>query len=249
MTKTAPPLPAKVVAVLTGDVIGSTKLPAERLSRARDLVVEAARRFRLRRPRTLYGTPEFFRGDAWQLLVQDPGEALRAALLIRAMLFAELEVTTRISIGVGGVDVINRTHISLSRGEAFTLSGRALDTMTGYFDLTGALPERAGLLLRWFPAALHLCSGLIRPWTRRQAEIVGLALLQERATHAEIAKALRPRVTKQTVTESLAGAGWRNVLEAIRACEATPWGSVLGSGGAVTGPGRNIPRSAAKQGN
>lgn len=174
------------------------------------------------------GVPEFFRGDAWQLLLKEPGQALRVALYIRALLSAQAGIETRISIGIGTVDAINRSRTSLSTGEAFTLSGHALDEITGYFDLTGALPERAADLVQWFPAILHLCSGLIRQWTRRQAEIVSVALLLESQTHERIARSLHPPVSKQTVSESLAGANWRSLLEAIRMFEAIDWPSIVG---------------------
>jgi hypothetical protein len=215
------------LAVLTGDIIGSTGLSVEQMSRTRSHVEKAAREFRPKPPRAVCGVPDFFRGDSWQLLLKEPRWALRVALTIQAALLAEVDVRTRISIGVGGADFIDARRISLSTGEAFTLSGRALDAITGYFDLTGAVPVRTGALVRWFPATLHLCSGLVRPWTRRQAEIVSLALLPDNPTHEWIAKALRPRVAKQTVSESLAGAGWRALLEAIRAFEETDWPALL----------------------
>lgn len=227
--KTAVRSSTGVFAVLTGDLIGSSRLSAERLGRARAVVRKGGQRFHPKSRRAIYGAPEFFRGDAWQLLAE-PGPALRTALYIRALLSAEIGVETRISIGVGSVDVIDRAHVTLSTGEAFTLSGHALDAMTGYFDLTGALPERAGPLARWFPAVLHLCSGLIRHWTRRQAEIVSLALPSDSLTHESIARSLHPPVSKQTVSESLAGAGWRTLLEAIRAFEATDWSRIAPRG-------------------
>ena len=221
----SPPLP--VLAVLTGDIIGSTKLSIERMGHTRSLVEKVAREFRPRAPRAVCGVPEFFRGDSWQLLLREPRWALRVALTIRALLIAEIAVATRLLIGVGGADFIDTRRVSLSTGEAFTLSGRALDAMTGYFDLSGALPERAGALARWFPATLHVCSGLVRPWTRRQAEIISFALLPDSPTHEQIARLLRPPVAKQTVSESLAGADWRSLNEAIRAFEETDWSALL----------------------
>jgi hypothetical protein len=227
VTRTVAQSSAGIFAVLTGDIIGSSKLSVERLSRARAVVLEGAKQFHSRSHKAVLGAPEFFRGDAWQLLLKDPGRALRAALYIRALLSSEIGVETRISIGVGGVDVVDRSRISLSTGEAFTLSGHALDQMTGYFDLSGAIPERAGPLVGWFPAILHLCSGLVRHWTRRQAEIVSLAMLRGNPTHEQIARSLSPPVSKQTVSESLAGASWRTLLEAIRAFETTDWPAVV----------------------
>jgi hypothetical protein len=219
--------PRGVLAVLTGDIVGSTKLSVERMGRTRSVLEAGAREFRPRQARAVCGTPEFFRGDSWQLLVKEPRWALRVALTIRSQLIAELDVATRVSIGLGTATAIDTRRVSLSTGEAFTLSGRALDVITGYFDLTGAVPERAGPLARWLPAMLHVCSGLVRPWTRRQAEIVSLALLPDNPTHEWIASSLRPQVAKQTVSESLAGASWRPLLEAIRAFEETDWPALL----------------------
>ena len=215
-------------AVLTGDIIGSSRLSAAQLDRTRSLVLKGAQQFHSRSRRLVFGVPEFFRGDAWQLLLREPGQALRVALYIRALLSAKTGVATRIAIGIGPVDAINRSRTSLSTGEAFTLSGHALDEITGYFDLTGALPDRAAVLAQWFPAILHLCSGLIRDWTRRQAEIVSLALLSDGQTHERIARSLHPPVSKQTVSESLAGANWRSLLEAIRVFETTDWPGTVG---------------------
>lgn len=213
----------RVFAVLTGDIVSSRRLSAGRLERTRRLIAASAAHFRRRQPQALCGAPEVFRGDAWQLLLREPRWALRLALLVHAQLLAANEVRTRISLGVGAVDVIDRRRISLSTGEAFTLSGHALDSLTGYFDLTGALPERTAPLTGWFPAMLHLSSGLIRSWTRRQAEIVSVALLADNPTHESIAGSLRPRVSKQSVTESLAAARWRPLLEGIRIFEETDW--------------------------
>ena len=232
MSRAAPARAGGVYAALTGDIVGSRQLSAERLERMRRLVMRGAAQFRKRQPRALCGAPEVFRGDAWQLLLREPRWALRVALLLHALLLAENDVRTRISIGVGAVDVINLRRISVSTGEAFTLSGHALDHITGYFDLTGGLPERAAALSSWFPAMLHLCSGLVRHWTRRQAQIVSLALLMDNPTHASIARTLRPKVAKQSVSESLAAARWRSLLEGIRVFEATDWDALVAPAGA-----------------
>jgi hypothetical protein len=220
--------PGETIAVLTGDLIGSTGLSAQELAGTRTVLERCVRQLRPR-GRVICGTPEFFRGDSWQLLVKEPRWALRVALTIRAQLFAQMGVGTRISLGMGTAEHIDTRRVSLSTGEAFTLSGRALDAMTGYFDLAGALPARAGPLERWLPALLHVISTLVRPWTRRQAQIVSMALLPDHPTHEWIAKALSPPVAKQTVSESLSGAGWRALLEAVRTFEDTDWDALLGS--------------------
>jgi hypothetical protein len=217
-----------VFAVLTGDIIGSTGPASPPMEQTRALTALAAERLKGLAPGAAIGAPEFFRGDSWQLLLGDPRWALRAALLIRATLRAELATDTRIAIGLGAVDHIDPARISLSRGEAFVLSGRALDRMTGYFQLTGALPLRAGALALWLPATLHLCSGVIASWTRRQAQVVASALLLAEPTHERIAAALHPPVAKQTVTRALRGADWRALQEPLDAFEKTDWRSLAG---------------------
>lgn len=47
-------------------------------------------------------------------------------------------------------------------------------------------------------------------------------------THERIAKALVPEVAKQTVSDSVAGSGWRPLMEAVNALEKTDWRPALG---------------------
>ncbi len=227
MTPPTPIVTQGPVAVLTGDIIRSTALSSDRLQQARHIVLDSARVFDQQRPSGLGAGAEFFRGDAWQLVLSEPGGALRVALLIRAQLRAALGADSRVAIGIGGVEAIDPERTSLSLGEAFVLSGRALDKMTSYFEMTLALPEAAGVAAQWGPAMVHLCSGLVQSWTRRQAEIVACALLLDQPTHARIAETLRPPVQKQSVTSALRGAHWRTLLEPIRAFEATNWAAIL----------------------
>ena len=173
------------------------------------------------------GRLEFFRGDAWQLLMDDPAPALALALLLRAQLRWKLSADTRLAIGIGTAQKIDRRKISLSSGEAFELSGHALDRMTGYFTLTAALPARASLAARWLPAVLHLCSDLLRGWTPRQAEIVACALRHREATHEEIGAMLHRPVRKQTVTSALRSAHYRALSEALELFEETDWTTLL----------------------
>ena len=212
---------------MTGDIIDSTRLSQAGLERVRQLLQQAAEAFCASYGGTVEARLDFYRGDAWQLLLTEQRLALRLSLYLRARLRAELEADTRVAVGLGTVEAIDRDRLSRSTGEAFTLSGRALDAMTGYFDMTAALPPRAGVLGDWLPAVFHLCSDMVRGWTRRQAEISAVALLMPDATHEQIAGTLRPKVTKQTVTASLSGANWRALQEALTTFETTQWTKLL----------------------
>jgi len=210
-------------AALTGDIIDSTKLSNSEIHTTWETIKVVVEDFSIIHADTFEGGVDFYRGDSWQLLLRKPKYALRLALLIRARIRAEVNIDTRISIGMGLVNEINENRISMSQGEAFVLSGHSLDDISGYFAFTGELPKRAGDLRKWFPVMLFLCSEIVESWTRRQAEIVSKALLLDKPTHSLIAKSLIPVVKKQTVSDSLRGANWRVLQETIAVFEETNW--------------------------
>ena len=234
-------------AALTGDVVRSTRLAPAELQQTLAAIGRAVEDFSQAFPGVLIGRPEFFRGDAWQLALAEPGRALRLALLIRARLRAGVLADTRISIGVGKAEIAPE-QVSLSTGDAFVLSGRALDTIAVQYRMTGALPVGAEVLADWFPTLVHLCDRRVQDWKPQQAETVAAALLAPRATHEAIGKALRPPVVKQTVTDALRGAGWHALHEAVEVFEATRWPTLLREGRVRHSPRNSLNRlSSTKQ--
>lgn len=219
---------AAIRAVLTGDLIKSRQLSAARFEQARDLLLESAADLNQWSRGLLQGRPEFFRGDAWQLLLADPRWALRAAVFLRTSLRASEIVDTRVVIGLGTVDQVNAQRVSLSTGQAFTLSGQALDGLTQYFRMSIALPAEAGWVAAWMPVVAQLCDMLIGHWTARQAQIVRVALGPHEPTHAAIAERLAPPVSKQAVSKALAGADWHGLRAALKEFENTPWQELVG---------------------
>ncbi len=215
-----------MVAVLTGDIVGSSTLSAARLAEVLAAIGQAVEDFAKAHPDALVGKAEFFRGDAWQLAMSDPAGALRLALLIRARLAAADLAATRLAIGVGNAE-IHPTHITRSTGEAFVLSGRALDGIEVQYRMTGALPERAGALRQWFPALIQLCDAQVSRWKPEQAETVAYALMAPTATHQDIGKMFAPSKTQQAVSKALAGAGWKALADAMAALETTAWDTLL----------------------
>ena len=139
-------------AVLTGDIIKSSKLTGERrqktLTAIEQLAEESAK---LHQDLKLTG-PEIFRGDSWQLLLSPPHHALRVACFIRAGLRSRGLADTRIGIGLGGVEM-HDGRLGQSDGVAFRLSGRALDelkkseTLACHFDFASAENESFELVV------------------------------------------------------------------------------------------------------
>jgi hypothetical protein len=114
-----------VGAVVTGDIVNSTKLleqQEERLIKALKLFLKGY----------VYG---FFRGDSFQVYVKKPADALRLALACRALAIEitgqeETEVCSdiRAAVGIGGI--INPIRdLGTAKGDAFILSGRLLDDL------------------------------------------------------------------------------------------------------------------------
>ena len=219
--------PEPIHAVLTGDLIKSKTLLDKELSAAQRLLRQGIRDFCEATGQRVPGGPDFFRGDAWQVFLEDPAGALRLALLLRARLRAQTRTDTRIAMGIGPVRRVDRRKISLSMGEAFELSGLALDRMSRYFDLTAALPAAGAPTGAWLPVLMHLCSELARNWSKRQAEIVSVALLHSELTHEQIGTLLPRPVKKQTVTSALRSAHYRALLEALRLFEQCDWPALL----------------------
>ena len=216
-------------AVLTGDIIKSRLLPKGDLDAVRSSLLKAVDVAKRWKRGLVEGKPEFFRGDAWQLLLKDMALAMRVGVFLRAKLLAEGKADSRISIGLGKVENISSRKVSLSTGEAFLLSGHGLDGMTQYSAMTIEVPESAWPLSEWLPVFGHLCDSLIGQWTARQAQIVCVAVDPKEPTHEEIAQRLNPPVSKQAVTKALTGAKWRVIREAIHRFEKTPWNSILQS--------------------
>lgn len=215
-----------VFAVLTGDVVQSTKLAARDLAAAREAIAYALGEARAWRRGAFKGAPEFFRGDSFQALMAAPGLSLRAALFVRARLIAETGADCRIAIGLGAVESVSRTRVSLSRGEAFVASGRALDKLSAgrlAIHAGEAFAEGLGPLAPLLPAYAGLADALVSGWTRRQAEVACAALALPARTQDAIAASMK--VTKQAVSKTLDAAHWRALDAALAAFESAGWGA------------------------
>ena len=214
---------AQCFAVLTGDVIKSRFLSKGEMTSVRSSLFNAADRMKEWKRGLIRGKLEFFRGDGWQLLISEPALAMRAGILLRASLLADGKADSRVSIGIGKVEQISSSRVSLSTGEAFLLSGHGLDDMTMYSNMTIEVSEAAGPLRDWLPVIGHLCDSLIFNWTRRQAEIVCEAVQPDEPSHHEVAQRLKPPVSKQTVTKALKSVNCHVIRKIIHLFVQTEW--------------------------
>jgi hypothetical protein len=208
----------QLCAVLTGDLIDSTKSEQAVVERAFSALMEAGeavRGFDLNGGARL----ERFRGDGWQTLVFDPRIALRAALLLTAAVASvDRSIATRIAVGFGPINGLHQSGLGSSDGPAFRVSGRLLENMPRGARLAFASEGIDRDALMWRAAAFALAGAVAESWTAKQALVMQSLLLKPAPTQTEVASRLG--VTQQTVQrhfESAHGPLIGNVLEKAEA--------------------------------
>jgi hypothetical protein len=206
-------------AVLTGDLVASADSTPESVDMAVRALEEAAEQVRIWSGHDTHFTR--FRGDGWQLYLNAPGLSLAAVLsLVSVLRTRRMGLETRIAVGFGAINLLGTGEQGLAdaSGEAFNLSGRALDDMARHKRIVLAGP----VVRRWQEALFEMAVWIAGRWTPEQAEAVGLALdPREHRTQAEIAEILG--VTRQAVQARLSGAGWDALAGAVSAVRAHDW--------------------------
>lgn len=167
---------------------------------------------------------DVFRGDSWQVLVRVPGLALRVGLLMRALIRSNAELSgadTRLAIGVGAVEFVDEQNLSESQGEAFTLSGEALERLQGGGNrMAVALParwrshpgERPLVSQETLDTMMALLDAICTSWTAVMAETVAGAL--RGWTQQRIAEGRG--VAQSTASRMLDRANWAAVAAAVK---------------------------------
>ncbi len=219
MMKAAPS--SLIVAVLTGDVVGSSKLGVDQTNKLFRYLNTAAERLATWPGNA--GSRGFTRsrGDTWQLVLTVPGLALRACLFLRAAIkAADRRFDTRIGIGIGRAERFDPDDVGASDGEAFRLSGARLDEQSRHecFHFGAAVPNvDESLLSAFFLLADRLSAG----WTLAQAAVMYRMLDPANAdlSQSEIGRLLKPPVPQQQVSRAYFRASGPALVKAAEAFE------------------------------
>ena len=170
-----------------------------------------------------------FRGDSIQCRATSVALSLRAALIVRcsdmayipakinlpAKGYSNTQFDIRLAIGIGAADFINRKQISRSDGEAFVLSGTALDNLKTANERMTVKTGNAAQDEELEPIIL-LADALIQKWTQNQAAFV-LHKLQGKKDD-EIAQEFG--ITISAITQRKKNAQWYALEKAIEYFEA-----------------------------
>ena len=156
-----------------------------------------------------------YRGDGWQIVLNRPQMALRAALsLIAGLAASDGKLAARIAIGIGSVTSLGSTNLSDAAGQAFARSGQSLDAATGDQRLVLASPDLHPLQ----QAVIALLGERSGQWTSAQAGALLLALDPTRPTLSQMSQHIG--ITLQSVSYRLRGAGWPAIRETLDLWEA-----------------------------
>lgn len=174
-----------MIAVIKGDIVDSRKMePPEKWLHP------------LKKQLSLWGESpkdwEIAWGDAFQLEIQDPSEALMRALAIKALIKSipssekgqiRSPIDVRIAIGIGSRN-FQGERISESYGPAFVFSGEVFETLEDT-DQRIAVKSSSSEFDEEMNLYFKLASLFMDRWTLTSAEMVSIALKHPNATQTE----------------------------------------------------------------
>lgn len=196
-------------AVITGDIVNSTKLNTAKEKKLSSKLME------------LYANQlmEFYRGDSFQAFIKEPKTALHLALLSRtaaiSLFKAEKKVLSdvRISIGIGAVQTPVK-DLKTAKGEAFLLSGRQFDVIVKSNQrlvITSSNPL-ANIGLQVIADYLN---AIFEVMTGKQAEVIYELLKGE--MQKEVAKKLKK--TTSTIHQRMTSGRWSEIEKLLQQYE------------------------------
>lgn len=182
-----------MIAILTGDMIDSKRFTFGQRERFIKLTESISQQLHP----ISEAKVEFFRGDSFQIRVNDIKESLTYAIALRC-LFKETELEqkkqwdVRICLGLGA-EGYERDELGLSDGDAYRNSGLGLDEMKNA-RLRVIFPEKE--LNEEFTVLTAFADDIISSWTVKQSKVI-LQKLVWCASNYEIAEKIDVR--RQTV--------------------------------------------------
>ncbi len=199
-------------AVLTGDIVASTRLPADALHGVMAQLSDAAESVSDWHGNTVTGYARRG-GDGWQMVIDRPELSLRAALFLIAVIReGGPDRATRIAIaeGEGTVPGGTRPDPNAGHGPVFIASGRRLDSLPRNVCLAHDSGGSIG-------AAARLADALASGWTPAQARALCHALPPGAGPRKEIARKLG--VSREAVNQALWSAHFPAIEDALKLIE------------------------------
>jgi hypothetical protein len=214
----------RLYAVLTGDIVDSSKLKDRQRVDLHKAMVSTSEELRVRFGKIVPLSVDIYRGDSWQFIISDPAKSLRIGLFYRSHVRAKMEskrIDTRVAIGIGSIDFLPGNKASRGDGEAFRISGGALEKLSRNRRMILECSESIGSLdVEALDVIFQLIDVLARDWTGKQAKAISGALLgltQEKVASSWFEKS----ISQQAVAQHLDRSGWNAVASSVEYFETT----------------------------
>lgn len=196
-----------MLAVITGDIVHSSKADPAALSQAHRRIEQVIAEFSQRSG----CRGELYRGDAVQILVP---EKLFAPTICIALITALAGQGLHITLSMAFAAAPSEARVALSQGPAFELSGQGLDnTARGGWSAHSSDKELAARL----DLASELTGFILSKLTCKQADIVYYWLTHERCEQSQIASAFA--MTRQNVSLHWRKAGGPQLVRYLNQAE------------------------------
>lgn len=183
-------------AVITADIVNSTALSTSEGKRLKEKFNTILKDHRF----------EYYRGDSFQVLIKQPGNALTTVLQLRSEAKKiAIQYDIRCSIGIGEVKPSTK-KLSTASDAAFIISGRAFDSLTGV-DQRLIITSPNQVANHGLKVLGHFIDYLFAGLTEKQAEVINELLRGN--TQLAIAKKLRR--SPSTINKHAQTAGWQQI--------------------------------------
>ena len=206
-------------AVLTGDIVSSSKINSDKRSLLFDALRKISEELHNKYPQDVSYPIANFRGDSWQLIVENPAKSLEICIYIRSFIkftFKDMNLDSRIAVGIGSIIFLPESNnISSGDGPAFRTSGHLLDSLKSdrmAIGIAGMENDELNLNLSQIYLATdqNICS-----WNASQCQAIYWKL--QNYTQTQISQKWLPEsITQPAVSKMLASAGWGKVLRIIK---------------------------------
>lgn len=205
----------QLVAVFTGDLVGSTNLTETQIDTAFEALIKCAEEAEKWHGASLQFTRH--RGDGWQVILAKPKLALRTALYFRASLKAlGAEFDTYIGGSIGEVETIASADLNTRNEDVFIQSGQVLESIKSWTHITTKMLIAPTLSEG---ASAVLADHIANDWTPVQAEVMSISLPPNTEfSYTKLANILKK--SRQSVTKTLAAAGESSISIALDLLEA-----------------------------
>ena len=205
--------PMQTVAILTGDIIQSRKLEnleIDKVIKTLNHCFKEIQKLHLSKPSQF----EWYRGDSFQMIIEEPEQAIKIAIIIRAQLrslfisnqkntkgVSSTKTDARISIGIGSIRRKSK-KLAESQGQAFELSGMEFDKMKKE-NIEFAVNTPWIEINEEFKVNTLFTNSTIKDWSPKTSESIFRFLLykEKQEELASKLKISQPAVSKRLYTQ------------------------------------------------